>query len=63
LTKILKIPESEVLNWFTHNRQLIKSPLKPEDIARVVCWLASDDTEMITGQVIGIDGGSNFPTY
>lgn len=63
LSKILNVPEGEVVNWFTQNKQVIKTPLKPEDIARVVCWLASADTEMITGQAIGIDGGHDFPTY
>lgn len=63
LSKTLSLPESEVVNWFTQNKQLIKVPLKPEDIARVVCWLVSADTEMITGQAIGIDGGHEFPTY
>jgi len=32
-------------------------PGKPEDIARVVAFLSSDDAAYITGQVIAIDGG------
>mgnify|MGYP000414240037 CR=1 FL=1 len=63
LAKILNVPEAEVVNWFIQHKQIIKSPLKPEDIARVVVWLTSDDTRMITGQIIGIDGGHDFPTY
>ncbi len=50
-------------NWFTEQKQAIKVPLKPEDIARVVAWLVSDDTKMITGQLTGIDEGHDFPTY
>ena len=30
---------------------------KPENIAKTVCFLASDDAEYITGQVINVDGG------
>jgi len=30
----------------------------PIDIARVVCFLASQDGEWINGKVIGIDGGA-----
>ena len=29
----------------------------PKDIANVVMFLASDKSEYITGQVIGVDGG------
>jgi NAD(P)-dependent dehydrogenase (short-subunit alcohol dehydrogenase family) len=31
---------------------------KPEDIAKTVLFLASDDCEFITGQTISVDGGS-----
>jgi 3-oxoacyl-[acyl-carrier protein] reductase len=29
----------------------------PEDVANAVCFLASDESRFITGQVIGVDGG------
>ena len=30
---------------------------KPEDVAKVVAWLAADDSAYVTGQVIGVNGG------
>ncbi|MEM8500992.1 MAG: SDR family oxidoreductase [Pseudomonadota bacterium] len=30
---------------------------KPEDVAKLACWLASDDSEFATGQCYAIDGG------
>ena len=29
----------------------------PEDVAKAVAFLASDDARYITGQVLGVDGG------
>jgi NAD(P)-dependent dehydrogenase (short-subunit alcohol dehydrogenase family) len=63
LSQALNVSESEVVNWMTEQRQIIKKALKPSDIAGVVCWLTSEDTRMITGQAISIDGGHEFPTY
>ena len=32
---------------------------QPEDVAKLVVFLASDDAKYITGQIIGVDGGLN----
>lgn len=61
--KTLDMPEAEVVNWLTQTRQIIKVPLKPEDIAHAVCWLTSPETKMITGQAISVGGGEIVPTY
>ncbi len=29
----------------------------PEEVARLICWLASDDASFVTGQIYTIDGG------
>lgn len=63
MKKVLDLPEAEVVNWFTQNKQIIKVPLKPEDIAHAVCWLTSPETTMITGQAISVGGGEIVPTY
>lgn len=35
----------------------IKRPLDPDDVTGTAVWLASDDSKMVTGQVIPVDGG------
>jgi meso-butanediol dehydrogenase/(S,S)-butanediol dehydrogenase/diacetyl reductase len=62
-SKVLSLPESEVVNWFTQNKQSIKVPLKPEDIASAVSWLTSPETKMITGQALSVCGGEIVPTF
>lgn len=63
LAKALNLPEDEVVHWFTQNKQVIKEPLQPEHIADAVCWLASPQARMMTGQAISVDGGEIVPTY
>jgi NAD(P)-dependent dehydrogenase (short-subunit alcohol dehydrogenase family) len=37
--------------------QCLKTKVMPEDVARVVLWLASDDSRMCTAQLWVVDGG------
>ncbi len=50
-----KVPE-KILEKF-RERIPLKRFGKPEEVARLYLFLASDDSSYITGQVIGIDGG------
>lgn len=38
-------------------KQCIKRKVMPPDIARMVLWLAADDSAMVTGQFFVVDGG------
>ncbi len=58
--------ETEALNLYTADRDLPQiawrtTPagrmVKPEDIASVVAFLCTDESEMIRGQIIVVDGG------
>ncbi|SDB67758.1 SDR family NAD(P)-dependent oxidoreductase [Belnapia rosea] len=48
-------PESEADNM---DRQCLKERLYPPDIARMVLWLAADDSRMVTAQHFVVDGGT-----
>src|SRR5215472_214986 len=52
---IANIPEQKMHSLL----QSIKMgrPGKPEEVAKVICMLASDYTSYVTGQVVGVDGG------
>ena len=44
-------------NRFILERQSLKTRILPEDVANLAVFLASDAAKMISGQMIGIDGG------
>jgi NAD(P)-dependent dehydrogenase (short-subunit alcohol dehydrogenase family) len=48
-------PEAEAE---TMKRQCIPARVYPPDIARMVLWLAADDSRMVTAQYLVVDGGS-----
>ena len=37
--------------------QILDGPGYPEDVARAVLFLVTDDARFITGEIINIDGG------
>ncbi|MBI4492277.1 MAG: enoyl-[acyl-carrier-protein] reductase FabL [Chloroflexi bacterium] len=63
--------ETDALQHFARRDQMLadartRTPagrmVEPEDIARVVAFLCTDDARMIRGQVIVVDGGYSLPT-
>lgn len=56
--------ERQIALWLTPEaeadlmrKQALKRKLMPDDLARMVLWLAADDSRMCTGQVWVVDGG------
>jgi NAD(P)-dependent dehydrogenase (short-subunit alcohol dehydrogenase family) len=45
------------LDMIVQFQMAIHRPLDPEDLTGTAVWLASDDSKMVTGQVIPVDGG------
>ena len=41
----------------TKDRQCLKELVLPDDIARLILWLSSDDARMVTSQTYVLDGG------
>ena len=60
--------ETAALDHFPNRDQMLKSVertpagrlVNPEDIARVVAFLCTDDATMIRGQIIVVDGGATL---
>ncbi len=58
--------ERQIALWVTAEsearsqaNQCLKGRVMPDDIARMVLWLAADDSAMVTAQHFVVDGGSN----
>ena len=60
------VVETEALDFFPRKEQMVafakeRTPagrlVRPDEIARVVAWLCTDDARMIVGQTIVVDGG------
>jgi 3-oxoacyl-[acyl-carrier protein] reductase len=47
----------EIMDFIINMMMAIKHPLQPEDLAGTAVFLASDDSAMVTGQVLCVDGG------
>jgi 3-oxoacyl-[acyl-carrier protein] reductase len=47
----------QYLDWIIEGQMAIHRALEPEDLTGTAVWLASDDSRMVTGQVIPVDGG------
>ena len=48
---------AEIIDMVVQMMMAIKRPLQPDDLTGTAVWLASDDAQMVTGQVIPVDGG------
>ena len=51
------IPEAEVLQKVMLTEMAVKRLVEPEEVASLVCWLASEDAGMVTGATYTMDGG------
>ena len=50
------VPE-HIMDMIINFQMAIHRALDPEDLTGTAVWLASDDSKMVTGQVIPVDGG------
>lgn len=55
--RVHDIPEAEVVEKILLTESAIKRMVRPEEIAAMVCWIASENAGMITGASHPIDGG------
>ncbi len=49
--------EEEPYAHFSQGHLLRHRPISPQDIAKAVCWLVSDESQSLTGAIINVDAG------
>jgi 3-oxoacyl-[acyl-carrier protein] reductase len=52
-----QLVSEDIMNLIVNMMMAIHRPLEPEDLTGTAVWLASDDSKMVTGQCIPVDGG------
>jgi len=52
-----QIVDENMMGMIVNFLMAIHRPLEPEDLTGTAVWLASDDSKMVTGQCIPVDGG------
>jgi NAD(P)-dependent dehydrogenase (short-subunit alcohol dehydrogenase family) len=57
MTETMRVLVNEEAEKHLMASQLIKRNIQPEDIANAVLFLASDEAELITGQILGVNAG------
>src|SRR4051812_42974844 len=49
--------DQQILEFLERRQPLAGGPLSPADLVGTALYLLSDDSRMVTGQVVGVDGG------
>jgi 3-oxoacyl-[acyl-carrier protein] reductase len=52
-----QIVDENMMSMIVNFMMAIHRPLEPDDLTGTAVWLASDDSAMVTGQCIPVDGG------
>ena len=61
MTEATKKVVPEHLLGAVHLMSALRRNLEPEDVTGAAVFFASDDADLITGQVLCVDGGMNMP--
>jgi NAD(P)-dependent dehydrogenase (short-subunit alcohol dehydrogenase family) len=52
-----QLVSEDIMGMIVNFMMAIHRPLEPDDLTGTAVWLASDDSKMVTGQCIPVDGG------